>query len=145
MNFAPSRVPDATAPAGSWARVKSNGCMTASVPRRLANRGHDADVRAAAADVPAHPLPDLVVAARVSLAEQRHGRADLPGRAVAALEAVVADERSLHGMQPSAAGESLDGRDLLAAVHHRQREAGVDAAPVDEDRARPARPLIAAL
>src|SRR3712207_6316263 len=96
----------------------------------LLDRGDDARVRAAAADVAAHPLADLVVreargrrrhvvrdVARVAAAcllEETNGRADLTGCTVAALEGVVLDERRLHGVQLVASREPLDGRDLLA-------------------------------
>ena len=42
-------------------------------------------------------------------------------------------------------GQALDGRDLGTIMHHRKREAAVDALPVDDDRAGAALPLVAAL
>src|SRR5947209_18452995 len=110
----------------------------------LADGGDDVDVAAAAAEIAAHPLADLVVGFRVSLAQQRRGGADLPRRAVAALEAVVADEGGLQRVQAVVGGEPLDGDDLLsAAVHDGEREAGVVAPAVDEDGAGAARALVA--
>ena len=83
-------------------------------PGDLGDRLDDVGVGAAAADVAAHALADLggghlrlrgqvgadmARDARLDLVEHRHGRADLPGRAVAALVAVVLDEGGLHRMQ----------------------------------------------
>src|ERR1051325_8295943 len=108
------------------ARWYSNGCT-----RSLLDRGDDADVAAAAADVAAHPLPDLVVARGVPFAQQRRRGTELAGGAVAALEAVVADEGGLQGAQPIVGREPFDRDDLLPAVHDRERQAGVDAPAVD--------------
>src|SRR3954452_15369719 len=111
----------------------------------LADGGDDVDVAAAAAEIAAHPLADLVVAVRVSLAQQRHGGADLSRRAVAALETVGADEGGLQRVQAAVGREPLDRDDLLpAAVHDREGEAGVVAPAVDEHGAGAARPLVAA-
>ena len=79
----------------------------------------------------------------MTLAQQRDGGADLPRRAVAALESVVADEGGLHRMQRAVLREPFNRDDLLSAVHHGEGEAGVIAPSVDENRARAARPLIA--
>src|SRR5687767_14305741 len=78
----------------------------------LLDRGDDPRVSPAAADVAAHPFADLVVrepgrrhghvfrdvthVAAARLIEQGHGGADLPRRAVPALEAVILDEGRLH-------------------------------------------------
>src|SRR5438270_7301035 len=111
--------------------------------RGLPDRGDDVHVAAAAAEVAAHPLANLVVVFRVSLAQQCRRGAELPRRAVAALEGVVADEGGLQRVQAVRARESLDGDDLLPAVHDREGEAGVVAPAVDENRAGAARSLVA--
>src|ERR1043165_7179513 len=112
----------------------------------LADRGDDVDVAAAAAEIAAHPLADLVVGTRVSLAQQRRAGAELPRGAVAALEAVVADEGGLQGVESVVAGKTFDGDDLLpAAVHDGEREAGVVAPAVDQHGAGAARALVATL
>src|SRR4051795_11604503 len=98
-NFVCAFAPEVSACDASVTREYSNGCIRASVLRRFLHRLDDAAVGAAAADVAAHPLANLVVAAGVALRQQRHRRTDLAGRAVAALEAVVANERGLHRMQ----------------------------------------------
>ena len=127
----------------------------------LGDRVDDAVVRAAAAEVAAHPLAQLVAAERDVLGGEvvgdvarhaarqlrRHGdrRADLPRRAVAALEAVMLDERLLQRVQAVAVRQALDRGDLAALVLHRQRQAGVDALAVDQHRAGAAGALVAAL
>src|SRR4051812_558654 len=89
-NFVCCFAPEVRACAVSAAREYSNGCIRASVLRRFLHRVDDAAVCAAAADVAAHPLADFIVAAGVTFLQQRDGRANLPGRAVAALKSVVA-------------------------------------------------------
>src|SRR5260370_10947069 len=138
MNFASMRDPAFTADGMSRSRTKSNGCIAG-----LLRRFDDAEVAAAAADVAAHPLTDVVIRFHVAFANQRHRGADLSRSAVAALESVVADEGRLDRLQASIAGQPFDGDAFLSAVHRRQRETRNDATPVDEHRARAARALIA--
>src|SRR5437588_2818677 len=137
-NFAASRAPERIASGTVDRRTKSNGCM-----RRLPNGRDDALVGAAAADVAAHPVAYLLIARRVPFLEQRDRGADLSRRAVAALEAVVADERGLHRMELAIARQPFDGHDLLPTVHDGEGEAGVVTPSVDEHGARAARPLVA--
>src|ERR1700730_13908462 len=119
--------------------------MTASLRRDLADRRHDVRIRAAAAEIAAHELSDLLIRAGPPLVQQRDRRHDLPGRAVAALKAVMADERLLQWMQLPVPRESFDRRHLSALALRGEGEAGQHALAVDQDRARTARPLIAAL
>ena len=70
--------------------------------RTSPDRRADVRVRGAAADVAAHELGDVLVGGGVALLEQLDGGHDLPGRAVAALERVVLDERLLHRVQLAA-------------------------------------------
>ena len=112
---------------------------------RLLDRGDDVGIGAAAADVAAHQLADFVGGRRPALRDEARGRADLTGRAVAALECVVVDEGLLQRMQRAVGGEPLDGGDLGAVLHDDQRQAGIDAPAVDQDRAGAALALIAAL
>src|SRR4029453_7731932 len=111
----------------------------------LADRGADVGVGGAAADVAAHPFGDLRVAGGVPLLQQRHRRHDLARGAVAALERVMDDEGTLHGMQLLALGQPLDGGDLMTLAGNRQRQARQDPSPVHPDRARAAGALVAAL
>src|SRR4051795_7674120 len=124
-NFVCCFAPEVSACDASVTREYSNGCICASVLRRFLHRLDDAAVCAAAADVAAHPFADFVIAAGMSLLQQRDGRANLTRRAVAALEAVVADERGLHRMQRSVCRKTFDRGDPLPRVHDRQRQAGV--------------------
>ncbi len=48
-------------------------------------------------------------------------------------------------MQVIAVGEPLDGRDLRTIRRDREHQAGVDPPAVEQDRARPALPIVAAL
>ena len=94
------------------------------------------------------PLIHSRISARrsgVALLDTADARHDLPGRAVAALERVFVDERLLQRMKPAVALEPLDGGDLRAVVHHRERQARDDALSVHQDRACAAGALVAAL
>src|SRR5260370_1385876 len=62
----PSPIASAT-PAGV---TRSNGCIASRLPRLL-DRRHDAVVGAAAAQIAAHPLPDLLAPSGVAFADQR--------------------------------------------------------------------------
>src|ERR1700746_3448920 len=80
-----------------------------------------------------------------SLFQKRHGRHDLPRRAVAALKTVVLEESGLHRMKPAIFRESLDGGDFVLLMHHREGEAGIDAPSVHVYGAGAALPVIASL
>ena len=100
------------------------------VAEGLMDRIDDAVIGAAAAEIAAHPLAQFVVTerdrlrleirsdvARHALAKfGRHAdrRADLTGRAIAALEPVMFDEGLLQGMERAGRAEALDRRDLAA-------------------------------
>src|ERR1700722_920687 len=125
------------------------------------DRIDDAVIGAAAAEIAAHPLAQFVVTERSRLRLEvrsdvtrhalaklgRHAdrRADLTGRAIAALEPVVFDERLLQRMKRARSAEPLDRGDLAAFILHGQSKTGIDPLAVDKDRAGPARPLITPL
>ena len=125
----------------------------------LLDGGHDVRVGRAAADIAAHPFADLGIGefgsricqigrhiarhARAALGQHADGRANLARCAVAALKAVMLDEGRLHRMQILAVGEPFDRGDGLAVVHHRERQAGVDAASIDQHRAGAALTVVA--
>src|SRR6266540_6059168 len=111
----------------------------------LADGGDDVGVRAAAAQVAAHELPDLRVRSRPALGQQTEPGHDLTRRAVAALESVVADEGLLQRVQPPVPCQPFDRHDLAALGGDGQREARQDTPAVQQDRAGAARPLVAAL
>ena len=77
--------------------------------------------------------------------QQRDRAHDLAAGAIAALVSVVLHKGRLHGVQVTGLADAFDGRDLVALVHHREREAAVHAAAIDVDRAGAALPVIAAL
>src|SRR6218665_2443849 len=112
---------------------------------RLAHGGHDVRVGPAAADVAAHALADVRVALSPRLLREAHRAHDLPRCAVAALEAVMGEEGRLHGVERVALGQTLDGGDGLAPLHHRERETGVHPASVHEHGARTTLAHVAAL
>src|SRR5207249_3500316 len=124
-----------------------NGCMTGLLrpaARRLNSRD-DVRVRAAAAQVSAHLLPHVVVARSARFVEQGCRRHDLAGCAVSALEGIVLDEGFLHRMENAVALQSFDRDDVVAVMHHGEREARQDATAVDVDGACAALAVIAAL
>src|SRR5207237_4180597 len=86
---------------GRLDRLKPVRTLRLGCTAGLLHRFDDAEVTAAAADVAGHPLANLVLRSRVPFANQRRCGTDLTGRAVAALESVVADECRLNGLQSS--------------------------------------------
>ena len=67
--------------------------------RRILNRRDDVVVGAAAAQVAAHPVADLLRRAGVALGDAGDAGHDLPRRAVAALEGVTLDEGRLQRVE----------------------------------------------
>ena len=63
---------------------------------------HDVGIGAAAADIAAHQLANLIGRVRLPFGDQADGRTDLAGRAISALEGVMFDERLLQWMQSAA-------------------------------------------
>ena len=55
------------------------------------------------------------------------------------------DEGLLQRVQPTVGRQPFDSGDLGAVLHHRERQAGDDAAPIDEHRAGTALAMVAAL
>ena len=111
----------------------------------MLDRGHDIGVGPAAADVAAHQFLHVRVVGTARFLEQRDGRHDLAGRAIAALIAVAGNERRLHRMQCVGRAQALDGGDLVPVVHQGEAQAGIHAPAVHMHRARAALPVIAAL
>ena len=85
-----------------------------------------------------HPVQEAFV-------EHADRRADLTGRAEAALEAVVLDEGGLHRMQRLLGTEAFDGDDRPVGAGCSEVQAGVLAHAVDQHRAGPALAVVAAL
>ena len=160
MNFAPGVARRGRGRFGGRARALVGEGLHARPPATSVDGIDDVRVGAAAADVAAHafahfvggqPRPrrevggDMAGNARLDLVEHRDRRADLARRAVAALVAVVLDEGGLHRVQLVRRAQAFDGGDAVAVVHHRQRQARVDPATVDDDRAGAALAVVAAL
>lgn len=102
----------------------------------------DPDVSATAAKIPAHTFAQFlfckvgatVVRYRTGHSVFEFGKhadcgADLTGRAVTALEAIVLNKGLLQRVQLTIPREAFDGDDLTALVLHGERQAGVDALP----------------
>ena len=129
--------------------------------RDIADRRDDVRIGRAPADIAAHPLADFRVGqldprgcdvgggvagpTGLHFGEHAHRRADLAGRAIAALEAIALNERRLQGVERLRRSQPFDGHDLVALVHHRERQTGVDPPAVDQHRAGAALAVIAAL
>src|SRR6267143_955465 len=110
------------------------------------DRSQDSDVGAAATEVPAHVLPDLVGRAGVALLYAGDRGHDLAGGAVAALIGVVVQEGLLHRVQAAVrARDPFDSSDPLPLSLHGEREAGQHAPSIDVDGAGAALAVIAAL
>src|SRR5262245_27478777 len=83
--------------------------------------------------------------ARLRFLQHGDRRADLSWSAVAALEPVMLDEDRLERMQRVGRADALDGHDLVAVVHHREREARVYASSIQQHGASTALAVIATL
>ena len=91
------------------------------------------------------PARDRLARGLRRLQQERVGVHDHAGRAVAALEAAVVDERLLERMQLAVAGEALDRRDVLALDVLQRGLARSDGLAVDDHRAGAADPGAAAV
>src|SRR3546814_5231513 len=92
-------------------------------------RPHDRRVASAAAEVAGQGVIDHALAGKIFVVaghgEERHDEAR---RAEAALRAVAVDHRLLHGMQPAALRQMLDGDELAAIQSAEKLDAGVHGA-----------------
>src|SRR5258708_11292092 len=128
----------------------------------LPDRRDDVGIGGAAAEVAAHALADLLVGegdvrsrqigahpawpAGLGLAQHADSRAELARGTVAALEGVVFNERLLERVQVVAIGrQPFDGDDLSVLVRDGEGQAAIDAPTVEQDGARAALPVGAAL
>src|SRR5687768_3291666 len=91
-------------PRDPW-REHMRTCSFHSLPCSRSPREHGLDriynvgIGAAAAKIAAHVLADLLARSRSALCDQRDGRHDLTGRAIAALKSIVLDKAGLHGVK----------------------------------------------
>ncbi len=113
----------------------------AALPRRPLHRAQDPIVGAAPAEMTLERLADLGIGRIGVLRQQRRRRHDHPARAVATLERLLGDERSLHRMRPLGRAEPGQGRDRGAVGETRQAaHAGEDRLAVDQHGASAALP-----
>jgi len=102
-------------------------------------------ISAATADVATHQLANICIALGLSFTQQTDGGAYLARSAITALEGVMLDEGSLHGMEIIAFGETFDGGNFRIMAHGGQFEAGIDASSVNQNGACAALAVIASL
>src|SRR5688500_18240419 len=109
------------------------------------DRPRDPVIAGAAAQVPHHPLADLVVARPRVLGEKRGRRDELARRADPALEPALADERVLQRREFVAMREPLDGGHRATVDEDRGQKTGGEQLTFDEHTAGSAHPDRAAL
>src|SRR5271165_2734836 len=122
--------------------VHSGTVSCAASLGHLTDGGNDVGISGAPANIAAHTLRDLSVGqsrdgrdvrrriawpARLVLRQQRDGGANLTGSAITALQSVMADKCGLHRAEIAIFFQTLDGPDLVARMHHGERQATVDA------------------
>src|SRR5262249_17353853 len=105
--------------------------------RRALDRGDDAVIGAAPAEVRLHVLDDLAAAGAAVLLEERRGAHDLARLAVAALRHLLRHPRLLQWVL-RVGREPFDGRDGLPCHVLDLEQAGESGLAVDMDRARAA-------
>ena len=137
----PAWARNARAAARSRGRSRVKGCMAqppcaGPVARsRILDRRDDVVVGAAAAEIAAHPVADLLRRAGMALVDAGDAGHDLPGRAIAALERIALDEGGLQRVELVALGQAFDRRDLAAFHQGGERQAGLHALAVHQHRA----------
>src|SRR4051812_40967507 len=130
----------------SWVSLRQASALAHPLPGEL-YRVDDLRVAGAAAEVPGERVLDRRVLQRAAVLEVAHAGDDHPRRAEAALHAAQLHHRPLEGVEPAGVSlaQRLHGGDLLAHRLLGVDEAGVHHPPVDDDRARAALALAAAL
>ena len=107
-----------------------------SCARRSPNRSEPARTRRP----PSHAWPACLV-----FSQQRYRRANLTRSAIPALHSIMAYKCGLHRVQDAVFFQTLYGRDLVACMHHGERQAAIDALSIDHHRAGAALSLVATL
>jgi len=100
-----------------------------------ADRIEDLDVARAHAEVPGQAPADLLFGRIEGARQQRMGREHHAGGAVAALEAVLGDERLLNRMERPVLRQSLDRQDLAAIRLHSEDQARLHQQSIEKDGA----------
>ncbi|PAV66105.1 hypothetical protein WR25_17476 [Diploscapter pachys] len=80
---------------------------------------------------------------RPALTRQAQRRTDLPWRAVAALESIMANESLLQRVQRAPLGHTFDGGQRITVAHDSQGQTGIDPPTIAQHRARPALAVVA--
>jgi hypothetical protein len=105
----------------------------------------DIGIGAAATDIAAHVFTNFLAAYGFAFIKQTLGGTDLPGRAVAALETIMANESLLQWMKPAIGfGHSFDRGDIRTIQTDGKFQATIDTPAIDENRAGTALAVIAA-
>src|ERR1700720_1279247 len=102
--------------------------------RGVVNRGADADIGRATAEVAVQGEIDVAVARPLDFLEQSGRAHDLSRLTVSALRHIMGDPRRLDRVR-LATGQSLDGRDLAGADAGYRHRAGAQRLTVQKDRA----------
>ena len=117
-------------------------------PAHCSHRGDDVRIGAAAAEVAAHQFADLVVGCRAwpSSMQARPPSRSGPACSSRTGSASCSMKACCSGCSASPSRQAFDGGDRRApSLHHRQRQAGVDAPAVDQHGAGAALAVVAAL
>src|SRR5713101_102312 len=140
--------------------VRSGTASSAASLGHLTDGGNNVGISGAPADIAAHTLRNLRIGqswrgrdvrrriawpARLVFSQQRDRRANLTGGAIPALQSIMAHKCGLHWVEIAIFFQTLDGRDLVARMHHGERQAAVDALSIDDHGAGAALSLVAAL
>src|ERR1700722_6285800 len=135
-NADPLEPASVSAPPVDDTRAYSNGSMVASVhlDRSRLDCFGDLRIGRTAAEISAHPFPDLYVRSRVPLFNAAERSHDLPRRAEPTLKGVAFYKGPLHRMQRIASRESLDCRHATALQGGRENETRVDSPSVQHNR-----------
>src|SRR5215470_9672733 len=111
---------------------------------RLLNRRENVGISAASTDIAAHELADVVRSLRPTFFDQANRGADLSRGAISALKRIVIHERLLKRVKQPPSTKAFYGRDSRAVLHDRQRQARIDALPINQNGARAALAVVTA-
>src|SRR6516225_5724228 len=114
-------------------------------PLCFQHRFGDSLIGPATAQIAAHAFAyALGIVSGLALLNQPDRAHDLARGAEPALQAVMGDKRLLHRVQPPFSREPFDRKDVRSVIAEGEREARIDTAAVDDNRARAALAAVAA-
>src|SRR3982074_848703 len=140
--------------------VRSGTASSAASLGHITDGGNNVGINGAPADIAAPPLRDLHIGENwrgrdvrrriawptcLVFSQQRDRRANLTGGAIPTLQSIMANKCGLHWVQIAVFFQTLDGRYLVARMHHGERQTAVDALSIDDHRAGATLSLAAAL